>query len=111
MKVEIYKATDQHANMPNYDEAQENLSWDEVEKAFSWYDTGKINMAYETIDRHVHDGYGDKIALHYKLDDDIQSYTFKEMMENSNKAANVLKDIGVKKGDRVFIFMARSPEL
>lgn len=111
MKVEIYKATDQHANMPNYDEAQENLSWDEVEKAFSWYDTGKINMAYETIDRHVYDGYGDKIALHYKLDDDIQSYTFKEMMENSNKAANVLKDIGVKKGDRVFIFMARSPEL
>lgn len=111
MKIEIYKATDQDANMKNYDEASHNLSWQEVEKNFSWYDTGKINMAYETIDRHVHDGYGDKIALHYKLGDDIQSYTFKDMMDNSNKAANVLKDIGVKKGDRVFIFMARSPEL
>ena len=111
MKVETYKATDQHANMPNYETARENLSWEEVSKQFSWYETGKVNMAYELIDRHVDDGYGDKIALHYKLEDDIQSFTFKEIQEKSNQAANVLKDAGVKKGDRVFIFMARSPEL
>ena len=111
MKVETYKATDQQANMPNYEAAKENLSWEEVSKQFSWYETGKVNMAYELIDRHVDDGYGDKIALHYKLDDEIQSFTFKEIQEKSNQAANVLKDIGVTKGDRVFIFMARSPEL
>ncbi|WP_370545411.1 acetate--CoA ligase [Jeotgalicoccus sp. ATCC 8456] len=97
--------------MPNYEAAKENLSWEEVSKQFSWYETGKVNMAYELIDRHVDDGYGDKIALHYKLDDEVQSFTFKEIQEKSNQAANVLKDIGVKKGDRVFIFMARSPEL
>ena len=68
-------------------------------------------MAYEAIDKHVDEGHGDKIALHYKLEDNIQSFTFKEMKENSNKAANILKNAGVKKGDRVFIFMARSPEL
>ena len=111
MKVELYKATDQQSNMPNYETAKENFSWEDIEKEFSWYETGKVNMAYETIDKHVDEGYGDKIALHYKLDDQIQSFTFKEMKEQSNKAANVLKDAGVQKGDRVFIFMARSPEL
>ncbi|CAD2073358.1 acetate--CoA ligase [Jeotgalicoccus coquinae] len=111
MKVELYGATDQHANMPDYKTAKENFSWEEIEKEFSWYETGKVNMAYEAVDKHVDDGYGDKIALHYKLEDKLQSFTFKEMKENSNKAANVLKDAGVKKGDRVFIFMARSPEL
>lgn len=111
MKVELYEATDQHANMPNYETAKENFSWEDIEKEFSWYETGKVNMAYEAIDKHVDEGHGDKIALHYKLEDNIQSFTFKEMKENSNKAANVLKNAGVKKGDRVFIFMARSPEL
>lgn len=111
MKVELYEATDQHTNMPNYETAKENFSWEEIEKEFSWYETGKVNMAYEAIDKHVDEGYGDKIALHYKLEDDIQSFTFKEMKEKSNKAANLLKDAGLKKGDRAFIFMARSPEL
>ena len=111
MKVELYEATDQHANMPNYETAKENFSWEDIEKEFSWYETGKVNMAYEAIDKHVDEGHGDKIALHYKLEDNIQSFTFKEMKENSNKAANVLKNAGVEKGDRVFIFMARSPEL
>ena len=111
MKVELYEATDQHANMPNYETAKENFSWEDIEKEFSWYETGKVNMAYEAIDKHVDEGHGDKIALHYKLENNIQSFTFKEMKENSNKAANVLKNAGVKKGDRVFIFMARSPEL
>ena len=111
MKVELYEATDQHANMPNYETARENFSWENIEKEFSWYETGKVNMAYEAIDKHVDEGYGDKIALHYKLEDNIQSFTFKEMKEKSNQAANVLKNAGVKKGDRVFIFMARSPEL
>ena len=67
-------------------------------------------MAYETIDKHVDEGYGDKIALHYKLDDQIQSFTFKEMKEQSNKAANVLKDAGVQKGTAC-LSLARSPEL
>ncbi len=69
-------------------------------------------MAHECIDRHVDEGKGDKIALHYKDDNRQEQYTFKEMQANTNKAANVLKDKAhVAKGDRVFIFMPRTPEL
>ena len=49
-------------------------------------------MAYECIDKHVDEGKADKIALNYKDDKRKESYTFKEMQANSNKAANVLKD-------------------
>ncbi|MEZ2459230.1 acetate--CoA ligase [Salinicoccus roseus] len=112
MKVELYEATDQNPNLKDYDEAVKNHDWAEVEKQFSWYETGKYNMAYECIDRHVEDGRGDKVALHYKNGDKKLSYTFEDLKKASNKAANVLKDeAGVVKGDRVFIFMARSPEL
>lgn len=111
MKVEVYKSTDQNPNLKNYEETRDNFDWQEVEKHFSWHETGKFNMAYECIDKHVDDGYGDKTALHYKNGDSRSSYTFKDLKTASNKAANVLKDAGVEKGDRVFIFMARSPEL
>ncbi|KKK35797.1 acetyl-CoA synthetase [Salinicoccus sediminis] len=112
MKVELYEATDQNPNLKNYDEAVKNFDWNEVEKNFSWYETGKYNMAYEAIDKHVENGLADKVALHYKNGETHSSYTFDELKKASNKAANVLKDeAGVVKGDRVFIFMARSPEL
>ncbi|HJB78300.1 MAG TPA: AMP-binding protein, partial [Candidatus Nosocomiicoccus stercorigallinarum] len=111
MEHEIYKAVDQNPNMKSYEESVKNFSWEEAKKHFTWYETGKVNMAYEAIDRHVDEGYGDKVALHYKNGDEIKTFTFKEMKEKSNKAANMLVEKGVKKGDRVFIFMPRSPEL
>lgn len=69
-------------------------------------------MAYECIDRHVDNGKGDKVALKYKDERREESYTFKDLQQLSNRAANVLKDkVNVEKGDRVFIFMPRTPEL
>ncbi|GAA6823723.1 acetate--CoA ligase [Helicobacter pylori] len=112
MKVDVYKGEQGNFNLPNYEEVYNNFDWKEVEKAFSWYQTGKMNMAHECIDRHVDDGKGDKVALYYKDDERKESYTFSEMKDYSNKAANVLKDkANVEKGDRVFIFMPRTPEL
>ncbi|SUM33600.1 acetyl-CoA synthetase [Staphylococcus gallinarum] len=112
MKVEVYKGDNGNFNLQNYEQTYNNFDWKEVEKVFSWSETGKVNMAYECIDKHVDEGKADKIALNYKDDKRKESYTFKEMQENSNKAANVLKDKAhVEKGDRVFIFMPRTPEL
>ena len=112
MKVEVYKGEQGNFNLTDYDKVYNNFDWKEVEKEFSWYDSGKVNMAHECIDRHVDNGKGDKIALHYKDDKRQESYTFNEMKSNVNKAANVLKDkANVEKGDRVFIFMPRTPEL
>src|SRR4051812_43658227 len=97
--------------MESYEEAVKSFSWADVEKQFSWASTGKVNMAYEAIDRHVDNGRGDKIALHYSDNQREQSYTFAEMSRQSNRFANVLSGLGVEKGDRVFIFMPRTPEL
>ncbi|MCY1589776.1 acetate--CoA ligase [Staphylococcus pettenkoferi] len=112
MKVEIYKGDKGNFNLQDYTETYRNFDWSEVEKAFTWSETGKVNMAYECIDKHVDQGRGDKVALHYQDEQRTESYTFTEMKDRSNQAANVLKDkANVNKGDRVFIFMPRTPEL
>lgn len=81
-------------------------------ETFLWHETGKLNAAYEAIDRHAESFRKNKVALYYKDANRDEKYTFKEMKEESNRAGNVLKRYGnVEKGDRVFIFMPRSPEL
>lgn len=103
--------TAQSFNLQDYDEAYRTFDWTEVEKEFTWYETGKVNAAYETIDRHVQEGRGDKIALLYSDASREDKLTFAQMKNLSNRFGNVLRKYGVKKGDRVFIFMPRSPEL
>ncbi len=97
-------------NLPNYKAVYQEFSWNDVEKEFSWHQTGKVNMAYECIDRHVAEGYGDKIALHYVNGDEEQVFTFKDIQEKTDHLAAVLKKYGVKKGDIVFIFLPKGPE-
>lgn len=99
------------SNMQSYEEAVKTFSWADIEAQFSWATTGQVNMAYEAIDRHVANGKGDKIALHYSDNQREESYTYADMAKQSNKFANVLRKLGVTKGDRVFIFMPRTPEL
>ena len=112
MKVEELPVLKENYNLKDYEETYRTFDWKEAEKNFSWYETGKVNMAYEAIDRHVESFRKNKVALYYRDDYRNEKYTFKEMKDLSNKAANVLKQYGdVEKGDRVFIFMPRSPEL
>jgi len=111
VKVEALPVRRGEYNLKNYMETSEKFKWEDVEKNFSWHETGKVNMAYEAIDRHAQGARKNKIALYYRDPDRNEKYTFKEMKELSNKAANVLKEAAqVVKGDRVFVFMPRSPE-
>ncbi|BDG31030.1 acetate--CoA ligase [Parageobacillus thermoglucosidasius] len=112
MKTEVLPVVQGDYNLKNYEEAYKNFDWKEVEKEFSWFETGRVNMAYEAIDRHVETFRKNKVALYYRDASRNEKYTFKEMKELSNKVANVLKDVAeIEKGDRVFVFMPRSPEL
>lgn len=112
MKVETLPVIKGENNLPNYDEAYANFNWEEVNKNFTWNETGRVNMAYEAIDKHAKSDRKNKVALYYQDGLRKEKYTFKEMKDFSNKAGNVLKNYGdVEKGDRVFIFMPRSPEL
>jgi acetyl-CoA synthetase len=112
MKLELLSASEGEHNLSNYQDIYEKFNWEETEKQFTWHKTGLVNLAYEAIDHHAETFRKNKIALYYRDDLRDEKYTFKDMKERSNKAGNVLKTYGnVEKGDRVFIFMPRSPEL
>ena len=77
-----------------------------------WYYDGSLNVSYNCIDRHALNT-PDKVAIIWEGDDPkiSKKITYKELLENVCKAANVLKKIGVKKGDRVTIYLTMIPEL
>ena len=112
MELKALPVVSGNYNLINYEDTYSQFDWEETEKSFSWYGTGRVNMAYEAIDRHAEGFRKNKVALYYHDGVRNEKYTFKEMKEQSNKAGNIFRTIGqVKKGDRVFIFMPRSPEL
>jgi acetyl-CoA synthetase len=112
MKLEALPAIKGDYNLRDYETTSKEFDWKGVEETFTWHATGRVNMAYEAIDRHVLTARKNKVALYYKDSSRNEKYTFKEMMEWSNRAGNVLKQAAdVEKGDRVFVFMPRSPEL
>ncbi|MBD8496837.1 acetate--CoA ligase [Paenibacillus arenosi] len=108
---EIIEASALSPNLSSYESAAESFNWEEVEKYFTWHATGKVNMAHEAIDRHLAEGRGDKVALYYSDAVRDESYTYAELSRKSNQFANVLRKQGITKGERVFVFMPRTPEL
>ncbi|QUG42389.1 acetate--CoA ligase [Psychrobacillus sp. INOP01] len=112
MKIETLQVVQGDFQLSNYEETAKNFKWEDAEKEFSWYKTGKVNMAYEAIDRHAETDKKDKVALHYQDAERKESYTFGDMKKWTDKAANVyVNHSNLSKGDRLFIFMPRSPEL
>lgn len=99
-------------NMRSYEETYNNFEYESVIEEFEGLGDGKYNISYEAIDKHVKNGLGDKLALIWEGPEGEQKeYTFKDISEISNKIGNALKKIGVQKGDRVFTFLSRIPEL
>lgn len=111
LQGEVISAVAPSSNLGDYETTYESFNWENVEKEFSWYETGKLNMAYEAIDRHVDAGRGGRTALLYSDAARDESYTFEQLFGLSNQFANVLRGLGITKGDRVFVFMPRTPEL
>lgn len=98
----------------DYEKTYREFSWDIVKKELSiaGNSTNKVNIAYEAIDKHAQTWRKNKVALYWEgADGTCQKYTFLELKRLSDTCANMLRRIGVKKGDRVFIFLPRLPEL
>lgn len=111
MKLEKLPVKKGDFNLKDYDKMCSSFHWKDVKKEFSWHKTGKINIAYEAIDRHAESFRKNKIALYFRDGERKEQFTFLEMKEFTNKAANVLKEFAhVKKGDHVFVYMPRCPE-
>ncbi|KAB2373976.1 acetate--CoA ligase [Actinomadura montaniterrae] len=91
--------------------------WDEIldwsNPPFAkWFVGGELNAAYNCVDRHVEAGLGAKIAYHWEGEPgDTRTLTYADLQREVNKAANALLELGVRKGDRVAIYLPMIPEL
>jgi propionyl-CoA synthetase len=104
--------------------------WAEAARAISWYETwervlddsnppfyrwftgGKLNTCYNAVDRHVHDGRGDQLAVIYDspVTDTIVRLTYRQLLDQVARFAGALRDLGVEKHDRVILYMPMIPE-
>ncbi len=85
--------------------------WEGVQKELDWLPGGYLNKAYECIDRHAIGSRRDKPALLWEgKKGETETYTFFQLKRETDKFANVLLGLGLKRGDRVFFFMERVPE-
>ncbi|MGN6331963.1 MAG: acetate--CoA ligase [Motilibacteraceae bacterium] len=86
------------------------LDWSDPPFA-KWYVGGKLNVAYNCLDRHVEAGLGDRVAYHWEGEPgDTRTITYAELTAEVCKAANALLELGVRSGDRVAIYMPMIPE-
>src|SRR5215475_3058042 len=91
--------------------------WDQVlddsnPPFYKWFLGGELNVSYNCLDRHVEAGRGDKVAFHWEGEPgDTRSITYAELLDEVQRFANVLKGLGVQKGDRVNIYLPMIPEL
>jgi acetyl-CoA synthetase len=87
------------------------LDWDDPPFA-KWFVGGRLNAAYNCVDRHVEAGRGEKVAFHWvgEPEGDERALTYADLQDEVCKAANALKDLGVRTGDRVAIYMPMIPE-
>ncbi|MET0757873.1 MAG: acetate--CoA ligase [Mycobacterium sp.] len=89
----------------------EVLDWSEAPFA-KWFVGGKLNVAYNCVDRHVDAGNGDRVAIRWEGEPvgDSRTLTYADLLAEVCKAANALTDLGVVAGDRVAIYMPMVPE-
>ncbi|MDP3894418.1 acetate--CoA ligase [Nocardioides sp.] len=87
------------------------LDWDDPPFA-KWFTGGRINAAYNCVDRHVEAGRGDKVALHWVGEpaEDTRDITYAQLQDEVCQAANALTALGVETGDRVAIYLPMIPE-
>jgi acetyl-CoA synthetase len=77
-----------------------------------WFDGGTLNVSYNCLDRHVAAGHGDKVAFHWEGEPgDTRTITYGQLLGDVARFANVLRGLGVGRGDRVALYMPMIPEL
>src|SRR3989440_585622 len=90
--------------------------WDKVlewnEPFARWFVGGQLNAAYNCVDRHVQAGRGDRVAYYWEGEPgETRTLTYAGLLDEVSRCANALKSLGVKRGDRVALYMPMIPEL
>ncbi len=88
------------------------LEWDFRKPFVKWFINGRLNASYNCVDRHLETWRRNKAAIIWEADDgSYRTYTYEQLSYEVNRFANVLKKQGIKKGDRVTLYMPMIPEL
>ncbi|ELZ74697.1 acyl-CoA synthetase [Haloferax larsenii JCM 13917] len=96
-------------NLADYEAARTEFSWQDIYDEASWDAPESMNIAHEVADRHA--TARDRVALYQVgTDGELTTLTFWELADRSSQFANVLSELGVESGDRVFSYMPRIPE-
>lgn len=99
-------------NLRDYQRAYREFNWSSLESEFDWSRGGPYNVAAEAVDRHGHGGRGEQVAIHSVLaSGESHSLSFGELSRRSSQFADGLVKLGVKRGDRVFVYLDRNVEL
>ncbi len=100
-------------NLVDYESVKADFLWDDIAKELEGLPNKKgLNIAHEAIDRHANGQLKNTVAIRFiQKDKSIQEFTYSELKKQTSKFANVLKHLGIKKGDRVFSLAGRIPEL
>ena len=120
---EHYRRADQDPDGYWGDRAKELISWakpfDKVMDCdlrvpkINWFVNGQLNVSYNCLDRHVENGNGDKTAIIWQgePEEDVRHISYRELLADVIRFANILKKLGVQRGDRVALYMPMVPEL
>ena len=97
----------------DYEKVQASFSWEEIAQELGGLPDGKgLNIAHEAITRHSQTHLKDTVALRFiQKDRSFHDFTYSELQKQTSKFANVLENLGIQKGERVFSLMGRIPEL
>lgn len=99
-------------NLTDYSKVYRTFSWKKAEKEIVWFAGKKINAAFNALDKNIEGARKNKIALYWEGEEgEKKKFTFFELYLLSNQFANFLKSLKAKRGDRVFFFLPRVPEL
>jgi acetyl-CoA synthetase len=105
------QAANPNANLKSYTETYKRFNWDEVAKEFTWYQSGKVNIIHEAIDRWAEDSKKqNQKAIIFEKGAELINYTYRDLRKKSCQWANFLSEYGYKTGDRLFIFAPSCPE-
>jgi acetyl-CoA synthetase len=99
-------------NLAGGDAARVAFSWEAIQRELEGLPGGALNIAHEAVDRHAAGPLAARVALRcLQRDGGTRSITYAELKRLTNRFANVLRKLGVRKGDRLFVLCGRIPEL
>jgi len=100
-------------NVADYERVYREFTWEKIICGLEGLPDGRgVNIAYEAVDRHAHSAKRNHLALRWLgKDGAVRDFTYADLAEQSNRFANVLRQLGIGKGDRVFVLAGRIPAL